>query len=275
MKKRKIIGTIFVVALVMAMTIVSAIGATPEKSMEQWSEEHTVKVEATTIYKYEQGYLEIKEIYTGKDLEKKCGVDNLTRVLKIPVGAEAIGMKEGEEKALVTEKTVVLTRANDPYQWWDSYDYPQWTYSMWCVGGYCFYEREDPINLAWENTNKNTVKSEILEEGWYDWICEWINHYVHDTENGWIIADGVADEICGWDGRYHARLWQMSDGDVVANAHHDGPFPHEPDEYEPAEELVAGFYDEPEWTVYEDNYDLNNYVSNPYSNRWATQIYES
>lgn len=38
MKKREIIGTIFVVALVMAMTIVSVIGATPEKSMEQWSE---------------------------------------------------------------------------------------------------------------------------------------------------------------------------------------------------------------------------------------------
>ncbi|MCW3137378.1 MAG: hypothetical protein N2V76_02950 [Methanophagales archaeon] len=82
MKKRVIIGTIFVVALVMAMTIVSAISVTPEKSMEQWREEHTVKVKATTIYKYEQGYLEIKEIYSGKDIEKKFGVDNLTRVLK-------------------------------------------------------------------------------------------------------------------------------------------------------------------------------------------------
>ena len=51
-------------------------------------------------------------------------------MLKIPVEAEAIGMKKGEEKALVTEKTVVLTRANDPYQWWSRYDYPQWTYSM-------------------------------------------------------------------------------------------------------------------------------------------------
>ena len=135
---------------------------------------------------------------------------------------------------------------------------------------YCFYEREGPINLAWENTNKNTVKSEILEEGWYDWIGEWINHYVYDPENGWIIADGVADEICGWDDRYHVRLWQMSDGDVVANAHHDDPFPHEPDQYEPVEELVAEFYEKPEWTVYEDNYYLNNYVSDPYSNGWAT-----
>jgi len=79
------------------------------------------------ICKYEQGYLEIKEIYSGKDIEKKFGVDNLTRVLKIPVEAEVIGMNEGEEKVLVTEKTVVLTRANDPFQWWVSYDYPQWT----------------------------------------------------------------------------------------------------------------------------------------------------
>jgi len=67
----------------------------------------------------------------------------------------------------------------------------------------------------------------------------------------------------------------MSDGDVVANAHYDDPFPHEPDQYEPVEELVAEFYEEPEWTVYEDNYYLNNYVSDPYSNGWATQIYES
>jgi len=36
MKKRVTIGTIFVVALVMAMTIVSAMSVTPEKSMEQF-----------------------------------------------------------------------------------------------------------------------------------------------------------------------------------------------------------------------------------------------
>ncbi|RLG39308.1 MAG: hypothetical protein DRN91_00025 [Candidatus Alkanophagales archaeon] len=81
-KKGVIIGTIFVVALLMAMTFVSAISATPEKSMEQWRREHTVKVKATTIYKYEQGYLEIKEIYTGKDLEKKFGVGDLQGCLK-------------------------------------------------------------------------------------------------------------------------------------------------------------------------------------------------
>jgi len=275
MKKGVIIWTIFVVALLMAMTFVS-VSAVPEKSLEQWTQEHTVEVEHTMICKYEQGYLEIKEIYSGKDIEKKFGVDNLTRVLKIPVEAEVIGMKEGEEKVLVTEKTVVLTRANDPFQWWVSYDYPQWTYSRWWDGTQWIYEREDPINLAWENTDINAAKAEILEEGWHDiwWPFEYV-HYVYDPEDGWIGSDGVADDWLGIWGRNHTRLWQMSDGDVVANAHHDDPFPHEPDQYEPVEELVAEFYEEPEWTVYEDNYYLNNYVSDPYSNGWATQIYES
>ena len=110
------------------------------------------KVKATTIYKYEQGYLEIKEIYTGKDLEKKFGVDNLTRVLKIPVEAEAVGMKESEEKTFTTEKVTVLTRSDDPPCWQREYDYPQWTWGweIIYIGGNpgVLFEIKDPINLA-------------------------------------------------------------------------------------------------------------------------------
>jgi hypothetical protein len=67
----------------------------------------------------------------------------------------------------------------------------------------------------------------------------------------------------------------MFDGNVVANAHHDDPWPHEADKLEEAEELVAGFFNESEdteWNVYEDNYDLDNDVADPYSNGWCTQI---
>jgi len=244
--------------------------------MEQWREEHTVKVNATTIYKYEQGYLEIKEIYTGKDLEKKFGVDNLTRVLKISVDAEAIGMKEGEEKVFVSEKTVVVTIAGDPYHWWENYEYPQWTYSLivHINPPMIFYFEEDPINLAWENSDKDTVKSVILEQGWVDNPAQY-NHYVYDPEYGWILNDGVADDVWRPNGGYHARLWQMSDGNVVSNAHHDSNPPHHADEYEPAEELVAGFYDLPVWAVSDDSYNHENEYTNEYgayNNGWTTQI---
>ena len=271
-----IAATVLLAALLIAAVIVPAVAATPERSMEEWMKDHTVNVESTTIYRYDQGYLEIQEIYTGEDIEKRFGVDNLTRSRKIPVEARTVGMKDGEERVFVTEKSVVITTANDPYQWWDSYDYPQWTYSE-SDGRYIL---EDPINLAWENTDKDTVKSEILEEdGWVDiwWPFEY-DQYVSDPNDGWIKGDGVADDWFGIWGRDHTRLWQMSDGDVVANAHHDSAVPHHADQYEPAEDLVAGFYDGGGWTVYADNYWLSNEYTNEhgaYNDGWATRIYET
>jgi hypothetical protein len=268
-----IAATVLLAALLMAAVSAPAMGATPERSMEEWMKDHTVNVESTTIYRYDQGYLEIQEIYTGEDIEKRFGVDNITKSCKIPVEAGTVGMKEGEESVFVTEKSVVITAANDPYQWRDSYDYPQWTWSkiLW------WYERDDPINLAWENTDKNTVKSEMLDEGWVDDPWEW-TRYVNDPENGWMADDGVADDKYRLFGGYHARLWQMSDGDVVANAHHDSAVPHHADQYEPAEDLVAGFYDGGEWTVYAGTYWLDNEYTNghdAYNDGWATRIYES
>ena len=73
----------------------------------------------------------------------------------------------------------------------------------------------------------------------------------------------------------------MSNGDLVANANHDNaaiPFGHHADQYEPAEDMVSGFYDGSEWTVYADNYWLDNEYTNghdAYNDGWATQIYES
>jgi len=279
MKKGVIIGTIFVVTLLMAMTFVSAISATPEKSLEQWTQEHTVEVEHTTIYKYEQGYLEMKEIYTGIDLEKKLGVVNFTQVLKIPVEAEIaeeIGLSEGDERIFVTEEEIVVTREDDPPIWWTTYDYPQWTYSE--DNGN--YKREDPINLLWNNANKALAKSEILEKGWVDNPWQF-DHYVYDQVYGWILGDGVADDVTRPLGGYHARLWQLSEDyypEVISNAHHDDAFPHHPNEYEPAEILVAGFYDDPEdteWTVHFQNWNLGNEYTNEYgayNNGLATRI---
>jgi len=278
----RIAATVLLAALLVAAVSAPAMGATPERSMEEWMKDHTINVESTTIYRYDQGYLEIKEIYTGEALEKRFGVDNLTRSRKIPVEAKTVGMKEGEESVFVTEKSAVLTTANDPYRWWDSYDYPQWACSRWWDGTQWVYEEEDPVNLAWENTNINTAKSEMLDEGWVDDPWEY-TYYVYDSVHGWMADDGVADDKYRLFGGYHARLWQMSDGDVVANAHHDDsainwPPLHQADEYEPAEDLVAGFYDGGGWTVYAGNYWLDNEYTNEhgaYNDGWATRIYET
>ncbi len=255
----------------------------PEKSMEQWRQEHTVKVKAIRTLKYEQGYLEIKEIYTSEEFKKRFGKDNFTKELRIPVDAEtakAIGIIEGEERTTVTEEERVFTTESDPPRYWDGYHYPQWCYSR--DGD--TYTQEDPVNMVWENTNLDTTMSEIAEEGWGDAGAEH-TFYVSDPSYGWLAqTDSLATDPLGLFGRYHIRFWHLSTGDVAGQAHHDTPpqgVPpeHHADEYEPAEELVAGYYEEPDdtqWKVYDDNYPLGNVYINAhgaYNDGWCTQTY--
>jgi flagellar assembly factor FliW len=73
----------------------------------------------------------------------------------------------------------------------------------------------------------------------------------------------------------------MSDGDIVGAAHEDSsaiPFGHHAIGFENIEEMVAEFYDEADdtnWHVYQDDYALNNYVADPYSNGMATRVFWS
>ncbi|MEA2074207.1 MAG: Ig-like domain-containing protein [Euryarchaeota archaeon] len=270
-------GAIFIIVIFIGIAFVPASCMSDNATIDEWMQDHTVEVNATTTCKYEQGYLLINETYTGEELKARFGVEFFTKELKMPVEdnvlveGRVLGMREGEERILVTEKETVLTTGDDPSQWWDEYKYPQW---VWFKSG-DIYEKGLPISLAWKNTTKDTAKSEILEEGWVDNPIQW-TEYVYDSINGWIIGDGVATSTFGIFGRYHANLWQMSDGNAVANTHHDTPVPHEADELEEAEELVAGFfneYDDTEWNVYEDSYNLDNNVTSPYSDGWCTQIY--
>jgi len=277
MEKKWIVISVILATIFIGMAFVPGLGVSEDNAMEKWIQDHTIKVNSTTTCKYEQGSLLIKEVYTGEELKERFGIEQFTKELKIPVEGKKIpmegkvlGMEEGEEKVFVTEKVTVLTSADDPPHWWDYYEYPQW---VWFKSG-DVYEKRLPINLAWKNTTKDTAKSEILEEGWVDNPIQ-LAEYVYDPIDGWMSGDGVATHVVGIFGRYHANLWQMSDGNVVANAHHDTPVPHEADELEEAEELVAGFFNESEdteWRVYEDSYNLDNNMTSPYSNRWCTQI---
>lgn len=255
------------------------------KQTEQWMQNHTVNVTSTTTYKYYNGQLEIKEVYTSKDPENKAKVNDFTKISKIPISAkdkitilngESFTLEEGNEKVIVTEKTVVITSQTDPYPWWDyGYQYPQWTWSE----DNDQYAREDPINLAWEYTNLNTVKSVILDQGWKDNIFEY-TYYVSDPVNGWIEDDGVATDEERYLGGYHTRLFELNNGDVVGGAHHDDPFPHEADEFETAEDVVAEFFDGNvnNWWVLYDHRELDNEVGTPNSEPWndgeATCIYK-
>ncbi len=115
----------------------------PEKSMEQWRQEHTVKVKAIRTLKYEQGYLIGKEIYMSEEYKKRFGRDNFTKELRIPVSAEYAKkiaeingireLREGEEITIsITEEEHVFTTVTDPPQWWrypEYAHYPPWAYS--------------------------------------------------------------------------------------------------------------------------------------------------
>ncbi|MCK4603710.1 MAG: hypothetical protein KAU41_03310 [Deltaproteobacteria bacterium] len=249
------------------------------KELEEWIQDHTVKVTLTTTCKYDGENLLTNEVYTGKELEERFEVEQLTKEFKIPVESQVIRMQKGEEKISVREKEKLITHWNEPLPWWNKYDYPQWTWSpyldplnpiptVWAISA-------DPINLAWENTNIDRVKDEILLED-PDWVTIYSpiqqhEHYVYDVydrelgDGKWIPGEGVANAPLGLSGRYHARLWQMFYGDVVANAHHDCPpinfpFGHEADQYEEAERLITSFFigpDDKEWTWYVDSYGLS------------------
>jgi hypothetical protein len=263
-KKAEAIAIIAVIAI----PLVTAETAEDTDKFDQWVQEHLVEVEQTTIYRCENGYLEIEKIYSGKEIETRFNVDSFTQMLKIPIG---MAQKE-YEGTFVEVKSVLITSATDPPVWWSSYDYPQWAYEY--SDGY--YIQADPINLAWENTDIQEAKDELLDEGWFDWGTWW-NYYVYDPVYGWVDDDNLADDPFGLWGRYHLRLWKMSDGDIVGQAHRDSSVPHHAVKYENAEYAVYSLYGSG-WKADSDSYWLGNEYANDYgayNNGWSTLIYRS
>ena len=264
-----------------------------QEQTKLWEQNHTVNVTLTKVYRYEKGNLEIKEIYSGEDIEVRFDAKDLTNIHKISVDSktsqsifldgEIFSLEEGNEKVVVTEKTTIMTTSDEPFQWWVlGYEYPRWT---WKKLVYNIYVAEDPINIAWESTDKNTVKSRILSKGWDDCVVEY-RQYVCDRDYSWLLDTPVADDTWRLSGGNHARIWELSNNDVVASAHHDKitilPPGHEADKYETAEDLVAGFFDNDlnNWWVLYDNRELDNevgdhpYTTEPCNDGEATCIYK-
>ncbi len=255
-----------------------------EVSWEEWKQAHTVEVEVATVYKYKKdGKFEITETYSGDKLKQKFKVDKLTKAksFTVPSGKQVavntqtgpFAMQPGDRKEVLSEKSVVLTTADDPYSWSQasaSVSYPQWTWSkvLW------FYELEDPINLVWKQSNLITVKSVILKQRWTDNPSEY-THYLSYPDGSWVRGDGMADSKYRVLGGYHVRLWELPNGAVVANAHHDDNIfiipGHQVDSYEAAEYKVAGFFGTGQASYWLNNVCYNGYY-NAYNNGWATLV---
>lgn len=248
----------------------------------KWKEAHTVEVEVTTVYTYKKdGKLKVTEIYSGEGLKKKFKDDKLTRsqTLLIPDGEEVIinvesgslKLQPGKEEKIVTRESVVLTTENDPSPYFtsisstassDSPGYPQWTFSKVTSLLKTYYKMEDPINLVWKEKDLNTVKSRILDQKWVDNPLEY-THYLSYPDGKWVAGDGMADSIYRLSGGYHVRLWQLPEGAIVSNAHHDDSVlkiaGHQVDGYENAEAKVAGFFGTSQGSCWLDNVYTNNY----------------
>jgi len=224
---------------------------------------------------------------TLSKLKEKFKVDKLTKTksFSVPSGKQVtvnaqtgpFRMQQGDRKEVLSEKSVVLTTADDPYPWSKasvsasaSASYPQWTWSkiLW------FYELEDPINLIWGQSELKTVKSVILKQRWVDNPSEY-THYISYPDGSWVRGDGMADSKYRVLGGYHARLWALPNGAVVANAHHDDNIfiipGHQVDGYENAEDKVAGFFGNGDEYCWLDNVFYNGYY-NAYNDGKAALI---
>ena len=261
------------------------------KELKEWMQEHTLNVTSTKTYKYENGEITVEETYTGNELEKKLKVGKTTKSMTIKnlkkedltiySNGKKLALSEGDEITTITTTTVVMTQEYWPFPWWDiGYDYPQYTWYQVTYDGIPFYEKADPINIAWENTYKITVENRIENQGWVDFIAEWFE-YVSDPDGclfggpGWILGDGIATSRLREHGEFHIRLFDMSNGDIVGAAHQDSPEPHQVIGIENTEDMVAQFfdYDMSNWWVLYDQEELDNEVITPLCDGEATCIW--
>lgn len=273
-KKMRALSLLFT-ALIVSVILVQAVSAekTSPRIVSEWEKEHTILVEHTTEYYVSDETLYVKDIYSGSELKKRFNVEKLEKTNSYKVDPDYVkkfDLVEGKHYTSTESSYEVFTLENDPPVSSKSYDYPQWIYEKLED---TYHQLDEPINIAWESNDLNTVKPEILNEGWWDVIAE-DTYYIYDS--GWKADDGLASDPLRVFGGWHIRLWQMNDGDVVGAAHHDTWAPHEADGFENAEEEVAGFYDQAGddmWHVYEDDYSLDNYVASPYNNGMCTRIF--
>ena len=238
---------------------------------QAWLDAHTYNASVTEIYQYDGGNMSCETIYRSEEFVGPFGTDTLHIV-----SDHFIETPDNVTLTLVlptVEKRIVVTKQTEPFPAKEfGYDHP--CYLWECYDGYAFLE--DPVNLIWVNTDIESVRKTFLEE-YPGWIGSGIiekNYSVYDAgTDSWITGRSVADGAWRVEGGYHVRIYELSDGTVVAGAHKDCPAPHEAVQFEPFEEFIAGRSSgNGSWTVFPDRIYLGNENEEIYNNGYATLI---
>ena len=283
MKKGALFLSLMMVVVLSVMVMVPMVSAdetttdmqVQEKITNEWQESHKFKVTQTTISTYKDGVYETITIYSGNGLKEKLGIENFIVVRKIPLESQdavKFGIIESNPKISKKESYEVFTTATDPPRILRSY--PQWIYEKDIWGNY--HQLNEPTNMIWKYSTLTDVRNEIwIDHDWYHVMVPYEDtYYIYD--GGWRADYGLADDPFRLSGGYHIRLWELSDGDVIGAAHQDSSFPHHAVGFENAENLIAGFFQDPDdsaWRVYPNLEYLGNQVSSPYNNGYATMTY--
>ena len=281
---KKVVGFVVVSLILLGMGFPSFVNA-KEDPFEEWEKEHTVRVLVTEELSYKNGQLSRQVIYSGRELKAKVKVNSILKSERIPMDKrsleilfpkEAQTLARGVKTRRIYYKTTVLTRSDDPYQWWKNDPYlPRWT---WEYIGRGIFEKADPVNLIWENTKKYGVKRVLRNAGWWDYVLA-TPHYIYDPPeyggSGWEIGDNIATSFTGIPNRYHMRLWVIYTEQIVGSTHYEYwswiRFTHVIVSYEAAEDKVASYYTYP-WDVMPDFYYLGNHILKPLNDGGATKI---
>jgi hypothetical protein len=273
MKTRKI-GVVLLALLLAGMAMVPIVSATEDshdEKIKKWQDEHTIKVTKTVSSTYADGVLTVETSFTGKELTKGFGIDVFTHRNQMKISAEdakKMNLVSEKKESSTSEISGVFTAANDlPLA--SRSGYPIWLYAY---SNGVYYQTGDPINMIWAGAYVSTIKTEMLEKGWYDNIWE---ETLYISDGTWKAGDGLATSTTGPFGRDHVRLFQLNTGQVAGAAHKDSWPPHYAVEFEQAEDRISVFYqnvDDTMWHVYSDNISLGNSVSSPYSNGYAAYI---
>lgn len=283
--------------------LVSMLGSTsfayaqsPDKNSneyDQWMKDHEMRLHYTKVVKYDGTNIIIEEIYSGGELSRKYGKEELRLTNKFAV-PEEVAKKHQLERGVISRTsrtiTTAVTTTSDPPEWWTSYDYPQWTWDNVDENPI----RKDPINIAWcSGIDKDEVTGELDDVGdpWYE-MLHWYNaheQFIYDPKDGdsddWEGTRGYATEKYGiWGPRYHVRLYTIYTGNVVGSAHHETKWPHNVTSFETGELRVIDEFDdscwsefdnyvEHDWDVHPGSYWLGNFKSEPYNSGYASEIF--
>jgi hypothetical protein len=279
-------GVILLALLLAAMAMVPCVSAGDDEKYDRaqieamqkkWQDEHRIPVVHTTTATYKDGIWEIVDVYASKEYKDRFGVDNFTTIKKIDLPedvASRMGYSEGFQKSKSTETSEIFTTADDPPRLYAGY--PEWIFEQDIWGNYL--QLDEPTDLIWKNSNINTVKNELINN--HGWIAIAFpfedTYYIYDGT--WKADQGVATDSLGLNGRDHARLWTMSSGDVIGAAHRDSVWDlltggHHAINFEDVEWLIADYYySDWHWIISHNDYYLNNYVSSPYNDAYATKL---